>query len=308
MRILIDSIEATSSPRSVIDHSHVKLLKHIDADALPPILLQRGTMKLVDVLHRLHAAKLRGDDTILAEYFDGDDDAAFMMAVKVNSQHGLPLTLRDRKQAARKVLMRHPDWSDRSIASAVGLSNKTVSRLRSEFGSSIPAVQRRVGMDGVAQPVNHIEGRARAEAVLDRDPGATATEIANRAGVSLTTAKVVRSRWKDRASGSRSSSTPDGENIPGTAPSCRDKEDPSAQYYKHALRRLSSDPSIRLSQHGRTLFRLLEPGARAEGDWEDLASNIPQHCRVIVAEMAQLQVRNWARFAAIIADRNEKAS
>jgi hypothetical protein len=41
--------------------------------------------------------------------------------MKLNAAHGLPLSLADRKAAARRILGSYSDWSDRSIAAIAGI-------------------------------------------------------------------------------------------------------------------------------------------------------------------------------------------
>jgi hypothetical protein len=61
-------------------------------------------MRVIDGMHRLRAAQLRGDHGVEVKFFDGDADEAFIAAVRANITHGLPLTLADRKAAAQRIL------------------------------------------------------------------------------------------------------------------------------------------------------------------------------------------------------------
>ncbi|MEV4443705.1 ParB/RepB/Spo0J family partition protein, partial [Streptomyces sp. NPDC049577] len=63
---------------------------------LPPIVVHRSTMRVVDGMHRLRAARLRGDESIAARYFEGTAEDAFVHAVRLNTLQGLPLTPADR--------------------------------------------------------------------------------------------------------------------------------------------------------------------------------------------------------------------
>ena len=67
-------------------------------------------MRVVDGMHRLQAARLNGAKTIVARFFHGDDEAAFVEAVKSNIAHGLPLSLADRKAASLRIITAHPPW------------------------------------------------------------------------------------------------------------------------------------------------------------------------------------------------------
>jgi hypothetical protein len=57
-------------------------------------------MRVIDGMYRLLAARMRGDSEIEARFFEGDDASSYVLAVKSNVEHGLPLSLADRKVAA----------------------------------------------------------------------------------------------------------------------------------------------------------------------------------------------------------------
>jgi hypothetical protein len=84
------------------DLSHARMLAEAEGD-LPSVVLHRATMCVIDGMHRLRAAELRGDKTIAVRFFDGDDDAAFVLAVQANIAHGLPLSFADREAAAVRI-------------------------------------------------------------------------------------------------------------------------------------------------------------------------------------------------------------
>jgi hypothetical protein len=48
---------------------------------------------------------------ILARFYDGTEVGEFVLAVKVNSAHGLPLPLAHRTAAAARIAASHPQWS-----------------------------------------------------------------------------------------------------------------------------------------------------------------------------------------------------
>ncbi|MFD0433138.1 ParB N-terminal domain-containing protein, partial [Streptomyces chartreusis] len=93
---------------------------------MPPIIVHRDSMRVIDGLHRLRAAQLRGHSTIAVTFYDGTEADAFVLAVESNVRHGLPLSLPDRKRAAVRIIATHPQWSDRKIASVTGISPATV--------------------------------------------------------------------------------------------------------------------------------------------------------------------------------------
>jgi hypothetical protein len=125
----IASLLPANSPRIEGENAeHVRTLAELDG-ATPPIIVHRPTMRVIDGMHRLHAT-LRGHDTIDVRFFDGCERDVFVLAVELNSRHGLPLSPADRATAAARVLSSHPHWSDRVITSLTGLSAKTVASIR----------------------------------------------------------------------------------------------------------------------------------------------------------------------------------
>ena len=124
--IRIESLAPADSPRLAGEiHEHAQRLAESECD-LPPILVHRPTMRIIDGTHRVKAMAYRGRDEIEAEFYDGSLEDAFVLSVHANVRHGLPLSLADRRAAARRILNTHADWSDRAIAQLTGLSAKTI--------------------------------------------------------------------------------------------------------------------------------------------------------------------------------------
>src|SRR5437868_3368952 len=98
-----DLLDGVSPRRSGVDQEHVAVLAEA-ADSLPPIVVHRPSMRVVDGTHRLHAARRQGRETIDVVWFDGTEAEAFLHTVEANIRHGLPLTLADRKDAACGIL------------------------------------------------------------------------------------------------------------------------------------------------------------------------------------------------------------
>ncbi|MEU4746566.1 ParB/RepB/Spo0J family partition protein, partial [Actinosynnema sp. NPDC023658] len=111
------------------DPDHIRLLAGTTAP-LPPILVHRSTMRVIDGMHRLRAAMLRGDTEIAVEFFDGTEAEAFARGVRENVTHGLPLSRADREAAAARIITAHREWSDRALAQLTGLSATTVAAVR----------------------------------------------------------------------------------------------------------------------------------------------------------------------------------
>ncbi|MFD3823667.1 ParB/RepB/Spo0J family partition protein, partial [Streptomyces sp. NPDC058625] len=133
-QVPISTILVAGSPRTGgEDPRHINALAEVCSD-LPPIVIHRKAMTVIDGVHRLRAVKNSGATHISAVFFNGDEREAFVLAVKLNSSHGLPLTLADRKAAALHMLADFPEWSNRRLAGIVGLSDKTIAALRRRGG------------------------------------------------------------------------------------------------------------------------------------------------------------------------------
>lgn len=179
------------------DPAHIRLL----ADAagttrLPPILVQEGNYRIIDGMHRVEAAKLRGEATIRARLVDCTDGEALVLAIKSNVLHGLPLSKADRISGAKRVLAAHADWSDRAVAEISGLSAKTIASLRNRATNDLQFRGKRLGRDGRRRPLSAAEGRRRAAAYIGAHPEAPLREVAREADVSLGTVHDVRERLR----------------------------------------------------------------------------------------------------------------
>ncbi len=302
----VASIRNSYTPRqNKANEQHIQILAQSPVP-LPPIVVHRTSMRVIDGVHRLRATELRGDSTIAARLFEGNDAEAFALAVHLNVTHGLPLTLSERKAAARRVLQSYPHWSDRSIGLIAGVSNKTVGRLRGCATEEISQLDPRLGRDGKVRPVSPAHGRRRAAELLSVHPRASLREIARKAGVSVTTARDVRQRISKGenplpdslaknsglppARSSNAASTVVEPLLVGTrvSPDGRGSE---------LLQRLRRDPSVRSSERGRALLRLLSVVAVAISACNEFAEAAPIHCSGTIAEIARKNARAWQEIA-----------
>ncbi|MFC6564154.1 ParB/RepB/Spo0J family partition protein [Actinoplanes utahensis] len=318
MRLSLNSLRMSGSPRlSGQDPAHVRLLAE-SGTALPPILVHRGSMRVIDGMHRVRAARLRGADTIEARFFDGSDEEAFVVAVKANRAHGLPLTFAEREAAATRLISRRPQCSDRAIADITGLSARTVGVIRRRAGDAGLLAPLRVGRDGRVRPLDGGDGRRLASEVIARRPEASLREIAREAGISPATARDVRERLRrgedplpQRLRDGRSRATaslapverrdaravrePVTEVRPGTG---GDRAATGRGHdWESMLHSLNRDPSLRFADSGRALLRWLFTHARAPDGWEQVIDAIPPHSAYIVAEVARGCADSWAEFA-----------
>jgi ParB-like chromosome segregation protein Spo0J len=191
----VSALRAGRSPRrGPVRAEHVEALMAAKG-AWPPLLVQDRSLAVIDGHHRLAAARALGMPAVWVIYFDGDDGAAELEAVRRNIAHGLTLTLAERKQAAQRVVVRFPDWSDGRIAELCGLSPKTVGRLRSgPTDGADPGLDRRVGRDGKCRPAQPGAARERVAELLTTRSGLSLREIATELGVSRDTVRSVRSQ------------------------------------------------------------------------------------------------------------------
>ena len=146
-RVPLSALRAGPSPRRSLDSAHADVLVSV-LDRVPPILVHRDTMTVIDGAHRCEASRRAAISDIAVEFFDGSADEAFVLAITANQAHGLPLKLAERRHAAHALLERFPDWSDRMIAEACGMSHTTVGAVRTKFADKTASDQARVGRDG----------------------------------------------------------------------------------------------------------------------------------------------------------------
>src|SRR5215469_10401830 len=148
------SLRPADSPRlNGEDKAHIARLAETETP-LPPILVDRRTMRVIDGMHRLMAASIQGRETIDVRFFDGSERDVFLRAVQENIAHGLPLSQADRRAAAERIIASHPHMSDRAIGHSVGLAAKAVAAIRKSSNEEIPQANARVGRDGKVRPLD----------------------------------------------------------------------------------------------------------------------------------------------------------
>lgn len=297
--VAIESIEFGDGPRLAGENTdYIKLLADIETE-LPPVIVNRNTMQIIDGRHRVRAAQMRGDKTISAELIEANDDDSFILGVEYNIAHGLPLSSCDRKAAATRILYSHPHWSDRAIARASGLSARTVASLRRRSTADLQQLNDRVGQDGRVRPVDINARRAQAAKILADNPTAPLREVAKAAGVSLGTAHDVSKNVRRAQDDVRKSSTQGTDNadpdrtLRGRVKRLRHQ----GRCLESSLQILSHDPSIRYSQSGRQILTWLRTHSIQRDEWNSILDGIPPHLVEIVVGMARDSAAEWCEFA-----------
>jgi ParB-like chromosome segregation protein Spo0J len=304
----ISSLLPGDSPRLAGENpEHVQLLAA--AQGLPPILVHRSTMRVIDGMHRLRAAQLRGDETISIKFFEGDDGEAFLLSVDANIKHGLPLSLADREAAASRVLALYRQWSDRAVAVATGLSPTTVSTIRRRLFPPAERESSRVGRDGRVRPVDGSAGRRRASAVIAMKPDTPLRAIAKEAGVSVGTARDVRARLRSGRdpvlTPQRGAAEEHGPSVDGAVDSQRHRTGNARQSldWPSVRGNLSRDPAVKYAENGRAFVRWVDGHVIEPVEWGEFIDAVPPHWRKSVAELARSCAGAWLAFAQELEDK-----
>jgi ParB-like chromosome segregation protein Spo0J len=306
------TLRPADSPRlNGEDKAHIARLAETETP-LPPILVDRRTMRVIDGMHRLMAASLQARQTIDVIFFDGSEADVFLRAVQENVAHGLPLSQADRRAAAERIVTSHPHMSDRAIGHSVGLAAKTVAAVRKSSSEERTHSNARVGRDGRVRPLDSSAGRRRAAELLTQQPDASLREVARAAGISAATVLDVRKRLergespvpdKSVASATRKASGGNGA-ADNTA-----SDEASAQALRFSSRAAASpepavavvkllrDPSLRNNERGKGMLRLLHVNAVGAEQLPDVADAVPAHCVAIVVQLARQYAKMWYDFA-----------
>ncbi|MEU6122477.1 ParB N-terminal domain-containing protein [Streptomyces sp. NPDC047123] len=313
--VRVDTLVLSDSPRlDAEDADHVRLLAEA-GDCLPPIIVHRSTLRVIDGVHRVRAAVLNGRTEIAARLLDCDLPDAFVLSVRANTTHGLPLSRVERAAAAARIVLTHPQWSDSSVAACTGLSDKTVSRLRARSADAGAARSgTRIGRDGRVRPLDSALHRRHAAAIFLERPDAGLREVARATGLSPATVRDVRrriergedpvpSRYRTAPDeGGRSRATAAGLRPPATA---RIVPAAAAVDRQKLLAKLSEDPSLRHNEAGRRALRFLHHYSIDGDSIETLGSGLPCHWAPEVADLARSCAETWSELAAQLQQRAE---
>jgi ParB-like chromosome segregation protein Spo0J len=287
------------------DKAHIMRLAETETP-LPPILVDKRTMRVIDGMHRLMAASLQGREMIDALFFEGSEADMFLRAVEENIAHGLPLSQADRRAAAERIIASHPHMSDRAIGHSVGLAAKTIAAIRKRSSEGVPQSNARVGRDGRVRPLDSGAGRRRAAELLSGRPGASLRDVARAAGISPATVLDVRKRLargdspvpeKPAANAAREAVVPP-QSLQAIAVSTRlNQQTAPTSNPATTVEKLSRDPSLRNTERGKGMLRLLHVNAVGAEQLPDVATSVPPHCVGVVVQLAREYAKMWQDFA-----------
>jgi transposase-like protein len=173
-----------------------------------------------------------------------------------------------------------------------------------------------------------VDGRARARELLRANPDASLRQVARAVGISPNTVRDVRERLRQdtaaapmgdepanelaQLDGRGSASGTTGAGVArrrlnqGLAAGSSPVNDRSVTNDRSAtLRSLRADPSLRFTESGRALLRLLDLHTIDDESWQRLVSNIPEHCTALAAELARECADRWKRIASSLEQRHD---
>ncbi|MFD5090061.1 ParB N-terminal domain-containing protein [Amycolatopsis thailandensis] len=303
-------LSAGDSPRIAGESmEHVEMLVAASVP-LPPIVVHRPSMRVIDGVHRLRAAMLAGRKTIAVRFFEGTEEDAFILAVESNTTHGLPLSTADRRQAAERIIVTHSRWSDRMIASVVGMSAKTVAAIRRDNMAGEENEAGRIGRDGRVRSIDVSAGRKLAHEIIVGNPSLSLRQVARAAGISAETVRDVKKRMlrgDDPVPRKRQAKLGEWEpddRLSGRVVARYEVKPPPAL----VMARLREDPALRLNENGRDLLRLLNIHMVRSEDWNRLVDSVPPHSTETIAELARYCAEKWSEIAFRIEHKGSKSA
>jgi ParB-like chromosome segregation protein Spo0J len=294
VRLELSALKFGPSPRQRrLDRSHVAALAELEG-RWPPILVERQGGRIIDGHHRVAAARMLGWSQLPVVLFDGTEDDAFVEAIRRNVEHGLPLTINERKAAARRLLGDHGEWSDRRIAQVCALTAPTVGRLRT--ASRAAEVECRIGRDGRGRPVRPESNRLRILEAVRANPEASLRTIAQAVGTSPETVRRVRNGMTQHGQ------KPHRVEIGGPT---------SATVIGLAIRELgvvapgshsAADPAVTSTADGKKFANWFDR-TNIGSQWRSHVVAVPLSRVYEVADEARQRARAWSEFAELVEQR-----
>lgn len=150
------------------------------------LVVQKGTMRLLDGHHRLEAARRAGLVEVWVEEREVSETDLLAEVFRCNRAHGVPLSTAERDNVVRR-LYYQVGWTQAQIAELVGLSQQAISRIlavRNTTGCNVDTGDKRFRLRDEDMP-------AIVRLLL---AGASHEEVAERFGVARST---VTTRWNE---------------------------------------------------------------------------------------------------------------
>lgn len=184
----------------VLDNS-LMIRKRLDQDAISryrelykngyskALIVQKGTLKLLDGYHRLQAARLAGLKEVWVEERDVQDNELLCEVIRFNQRHGVPLSTEERNELIYR-LYYECGKTQEQIAQLTGLSQQGVSKILSKVttttGGKVDKINgdKRIRLQDEDMPVV-------ARLLL---AGASHQEVAQQFGVARST---LTTRWNE---------------------------------------------------------------------------------------------------------------
>jgi hypothetical protein len=290
-----------------VDVSHAQLLADAAGSVpLPSILVQKNGTRVIDGMHRIEAARLRGEWSIKARVVDCTDEEALILAIRSNTLHGLPLSKADRIAGAKRILAVHPDWSDRAVAGISGLSARAIASLRNTSAGPHTYLKR-LGQDGKRRPVVPGEGRLRAAEYIAAHPEASIRRIARETDVSVGTAQKVRESLRagelhvpDRAgdgTDDRAGANHGQIQVVRAPHPIGRTASIQATAWAVVAPKLTNDPVLRYTEGGRAFLRWMAAHSMQADEWREFSDSIPDRWLDDVRAIAVGMGEEWRQFA-----------
>lgn len=268
-----------------VNPEHVEALVNTGG-AWPPLVVRRIDNTIIDGYYRFLAARRLGHTHVECLYFDGGCEAAFLESVRRNLAHGLPLSLRERALAARRILAVRPEWSDRRLGELCGLSPATVGRLRGVIaagraGEKVEQLNARVGRDGKRYPVDRGASRDRIITALRADPDRSLRSVAQETGASPSTVRAIKAELCPPLAPADELT----HQIPTARPVSPASSEQEAEHEQETLATSAAD-----------FTRWFERTDLRE-EWQSFVHDVPAQDIDAVAREARCRARLWGQFA-----------
>ncbi|MEU5100060.1 transposase [Streptomyces sp. NPDC020996] len=131
---------------------YVEMLSQLSGK-LPPIVVHRNTMRVIEGMHRLKAVQLRGEQSIDVIFVDGDERDVFVPAGRPNDGRGVPSSLAGRGAESDQFPKSPAQQPDRDIRAAAGLVPEALGAKRGCSTAPDVASAMRTTLDGRGRPI-----------------------------------------------------------------------------------------------------------------------------------------------------------